>query len=141
VSVNVDPDWAKPFPQPDNVSREYWAAAARGELLIQECGACGTRQFYPRAICTSCGDTPGWLTTSGRGVVHTFTVIRQFGMPPFRDELPYVVAMVELPEGPMIMGNVSGCPVDEVHIGMPVEVHFTKVNDEIGIPHWRPASD
>jgi uncharacterized protein len=139
VSVSQDPQWAKPLPQPDNVSREYWAAAARGELLIQECPTCGARQFYPRALCASCGGDPEWLTGSGQGVVHTFTVIRQYGMPPFVDELPYVVAMVELAEGPMIMGNIKGCAVDDVHIGMAVEAHFTKVDDDIGIPNWRPV--
>ena len=72
-------------------------------------------------------------------MVHTFTVIRQYGMPPFVDELPYVVAMVELEEGPMIMGNVTGGSVDDVHIGMAVEAHFTKVDDDIGIPYWKPV--
>jgi uncharacterized OB-fold protein len=139
VTLNPDSQWLKPLPQPDNVSRRYWAAAARGELLIQECPDCGERQFYPRALCASCGGEPEWLTASGRGVVHTFTVIRQYGMPPFVDELPYVVAMVELEEGPMIMGNVTGGSVDDVHIGMAVEAHFTKVDDDIGIPYWKPV--
>jgi uncharacterized OB-fold protein len=133
-------EWKKPQPQPDRVSAEYWAACARGELMVQQCTDCGTRQFYPRALCTACGGEPAWLTTSGRGTVHTFTVIRQYGMPPFRDELPYVVAMVELPEGPLIMGNVTDCEVDDVHVGLPVEVHFKKIDDEVGIPFWRPAA-
>ena len=143
MSVTENPQWAKPLPRPDNVSRDYWAAAARGELVIQECVSCGERQFYPRAFCTSCGGETRWITASGQGIVHTFTVIRQYGMPPFKDELPYVVAMVKIAEGPMIMGNVTGCPVDDVHIGMPVEVQFTKIDDEIGIPNWvssRPRS-
>lgn len=139
MSVSENPQWAKPLPRPDNVSRHYWAAAAQGTLLIQQCPSCGHRQFYPRALCTSCGGDPDWLTTSGQGVVHTFTVIRQYGMPPFVDELPYVVAMVELAEGPLIMGNVTDCNVDDVHVGMAVEAHFTKVNDDVGIPSWRPV--
>jgi uncharacterized protein len=134
-------DWTKPLPAPDNVSAHYWAAAARGELHVQECPDCGARQFYGRALCTSCGGTPVWITTAGRGVVHTFTIIRQFGVPPFRDELPYVVAMVELDEGPKLMGNVTDCAVDDVYIGMPVEVHFRKIDDEIGIPYWRPVPE
>ena len=140
TSVDTDPNWKKPLPRPDNVSREYWAAAARGELMVQQCSACGARQFYPRAWCTRCGGDLRWITASGRGTVHTFTVVRQYGMPPFVDELPYVVAMVELAEGPMMMGNVTGCPVDDVHIGMPVEVHFTKVDDDIAIANWRPPA-
>jgi uncharacterized protein len=136
--TNVE-GWAKPIPQPDNVNRDYWAACARGELMVQECPDCGSRQFYPRALCTACGGEPRWLTTAGRGTIHTFTVIRQYGMPPFRDELPYVVAMVELEEGPLIMGNVTDCAVDDVRVGMPVEVHFSKIDDEVGIPFWRPT--
>ena len=73
--------------------------------------------------------------------MHTFTVIRQNHAKPFKDELPYVVAIVELKEGPMMMGNVTGIDPDDMQIGTPVEAYFTKVDDEIGIPRWRPASD
>lgn len=139
MSIHHDPQWAKPLPQPDNISQEYWAGAAGGQLLIQECPTCGERQFYPRALCVSCGDDPEWLSASGRGVVHTFTVIRQYGMRPFVDELPYVVAMVELVEGPKMMGSITGCSVDDVYIGMAVEAHFIQINDDIGIPIWKPV--
>ncbi len=138
--VDVD-EWVKPLPLPDGVSRRYWSAAAEGKLLLQQCASCGHRQFYPRALCTACGADPEWLEASGRGTVHTFTIVRQMGMKPFRDELPYVVAMVELDEGPLIMGNVTDCAPDDVHIGMPVEVHFARVDDSIGIPYWRPSRD
>ena len=105
MSITENPEWGKPLPRPDNVSREYWAAAAGGTLLIQQCPACGNRQFYPRALCTSCGGDRSGSRRSDGGVVHTFTVIRQYGMRPFVDELPYVVAMVELAEGPVDHGE------------------------------------
>jgi uncharacterized OB-fold protein len=132
--------WTRPLPRPDAVSQPFWEAASRGELVIQECPSCGHRQFYPRALCTACGATPGWLVCSGRGVVHTFTVIRQNHARPFRDELPYVVAIVELDEGVRMMGNVTGCPVEDVHIGLPVEVYFEPAAERIGVPFWRPAA-
>ena len=132
-------EWTKPLPTPDEVNREYWAAGTDGRLLIQACPHCGHRQFYPRALCTSCGGDPEWLECTGRGTVHTFTVIRQMGMRPFRNELPYVVAMIELDEGPLIMGNVTDCDPESVRIGLPVEVHFVKAADDVGIPLWRPA--
>jgi uncharacterized OB-fold protein len=53
--VVTDTEWTRPIPRPDAVSAPYWEAAARGELLIQECKQCGHRQFYPRAVCTDCG--------------------------------------------------------------------------------------
>lgn len=129
----------RPVPLPDNISRAYWEAAGRGELLYQECPDCGQRQLYPRALCTSCAGTPEWRTSSGRGTVHTFTVIRQNWADPFREMLPYVVAMVELDEGPRLMSNVTDCPPGDVHVGMPVEAWFQPVEDGIALPMFRPA--
>jgi hypothetical protein len=134
-------EWVKPLPQPDGVSTEYWQAAAEGRLLVQQCPACANRQFYPRALCTACGADPEWLECTGHGTVHTFTVVRQYGARPFRDELPYAIAMVELEEGPMMLGAVTDCDPDDVHIGMPVEVHHVKAADDVGIPYWRPRAD
>ena len=130
----------RPRPRPDNVSTPYWEACARGELLIQRCPACGARQFYPRALCTTCGESPEWEQVAGRGRVHTFTVIRQNYAPPFRELLPYVVAMIELDEGPLVMSNLSGCDVDAVEIDMPVEVWFEPDGDGGAIPYWRPVA-
>lgn len=130
----------RPVPLPDNVSRPYWEAAGRGELLYQECPRCGQRQLYPRALCTSCAATPEWRTASGRGTVHTFTVIRQNWAEPFREMLPYVVAMVELAEGPRLMSNVTDCAPEDVHVGMPVEAWFLPVEDGISLPMFRPAA-
>ncbi len=129
----------RPLPRPDPVSKTFWEGCRDGRLLIQQCPACGHRQFYPRALCTSCGQTPEWREATGRGTVHTFTVIRQNYARPFRDLLPYVVAMIELEEGPLMMGNVTDCDVDGVRIGMPVEVWFDGADDDTAIPYWRPV--
>jgi hypothetical protein len=131
--------WERPLPRPDNVSKPFWEAASRGELLIQRCPS-GHRQFYPRAVCRVCGDDPVWEQASGRGTVHTYTVIRQNHARPFRDELPYVVAMVDLVEGVRMMGNITGCAPDEVYIGMPVEVRMVQAEPDVGVPFWRPAA-
>jgi uncharacterized OB-fold protein len=132
-------EWTRPTPAKDNISAPYWEAAARGELVIQRCRDCGHRQFYARALCTECGGEPEWETASGRGTVHTFTVIRQNHAKPFRDELPYIVAMIELEEGPRMMGNVTGCAVEDVHVGLPVEVYMVEAEDDLAVPFWRPA--
>jgi uncharacterized OB-fold protein len=133
-------EWAKPLPLLDNVNEEYWQAARAGRLLIQECTECGHRQWYPRAMCTQCAAEVEWLETTGRGTVHTFTVIRQQGLPPFRDELPYVIVMVELDEGPMVFGSMPDTDPDAVAIGTPVEVYFAAAADDTGIPYWRPVT-
>ncbi|HXA30915.1 MAG TPA: Zn-ribbon domain-containing OB-fold protein [Acidimicrobiales bacterium] len=133
--------WTKPTPAPDPVSAPFWEAAAQGRLLLQRCPSCGSRQFYPRAICTTCGADPQWEEASGRGTVYTFTVIRQQGAEPFKGEVPYVVAMIALDEGPMMMGNVTGCPPDDVSIGLVVQAYSVEVEPGVGVVYWEPAQD
>jgi uncharacterized OB-fold protein len=137
----TDVAWERPLPEPDPISSVYWAAAAEGRLLIQRCTTCGRHQHYPRALCARCAGEPEWLTASGIGTVYTFTVVRQYGMPPFKAMVPYVVAMIELPEGPRIMGNVTDCDPDSVSIGMPVEMYALVADAEVGVPMWRPLAE
>jgi len=140
VEVEHAEHWQRPLPAPDAAAAPFWQAAARGELIFQQCRRCGHRQHYPRALCTACGGDPAWQTASGRGRIHTFTVIRQYGGKPFRDELPYVVAIVELDEGVRMMGNVTGCDVAQVQIGMAVEAYAIVAAEGVGVPFWRPAA-
>jgi uncharacterized OB-fold protein len=130
-------EWQRPKPGPDAFERPFFEAAARGELLYQRCPKCGHGQFYPRAVCTACGADPEWAQASGRGTVHTYTIVRQNGMPPFKDELPYVVAMVELPEGVRMMGNVTDC-ADEVGVGTALEAYAVEFEPGLALPFWRP---
>ena len=139
LEVRSTGDWSRPLPALDNVSTTYWAAAAEGRLLIQHCAQCGAYQFYPRAMCTVCGTDTEWEEASGKGTVYTFTVIRQNGSEPFRSELPYVVAMIALAEGPRMMGNVTGCPVEEVTVGMAVRAYIASAEPGTGVPFWEPA--
>jgi len=132
--------WARAALAPGALDRVFFEAAARGELLYQRCPACGHRQFYPRLLCTACGGDAGWATASGRGVVHTFTIVRQNAQPPFQAALPYAVAMIELDEGVRMMGNVTGCPVEHVRIGMRVEAYAVECGDRLAVPFWRPAA-
>lgn len=131
--------WERIGLAPGALDRVFFEAAAQGALRIQRCPACGHRQFYPRQLCTACGGTPEWETASGRGVVHTFTIVRQNAAPPFKDLLPYAVAMVELDEGVRMMGNVTGCPVEQVKIGLRVEAYAVECGDGLAVPFWRPA--
>ena len=139
-----DPDAAhaagRPLPEPDNTSAPFWAGAARGELLIQRCTACGHAQFYPRPLCIECAGETEWEQASGEGTVHTFTVIRKNLAPPFDGLGAYVVAMIELPEGPRMMSNVTHVDPSEVRVGMPVSCYAVKLDDEMGLPFWRPAN-
>lgn len=127
--------WSRPLPAPDKASADYWAATAKGELIVQQCTSCGHRQFYPRLLCTECAGEPEWIRCSGRGVVHTYTVIRDNKT--MLGE-PYVVAMIELAEGVRMMSNVTDIHPDDVRIGMPVQVHFAETDADLKIPLFRP---
>ncbi|MHB1585461.1 MAG: Zn-ribbon domain-containing OB-fold protein [Acidimicrobiales bacterium] len=128
------------LPNPDHVSGHYWQSAADGRLVLQRCRSCGAYQFYPRSLCTSCAGETEWVEASGRGTLHTYTVIRQNKSPAFAALSPYVVGIVELDEGVRMMTNVVECEPDEVRIGMPLEVVLLKAADDVGLPFWRPAA-
>jgi len=136
------PDYSGPLPVPTPETRPFWDAARRHELCLQRCHTCGRHVFFPRAACPHCfGSDLEWRRVSGRGTVHTFTVVhrgqRQFPLP-----TPYVIAIVELDEGPRLMTNLVGIAADaaKIRIGMPVEVVFEDVSPEIALPRFRPAA-
>ena len=118
--------------------RTYWEGAARGVLLLPHCAVCAETFWPPRARCPVCAATVAWREASGRGVVHTFTVVRQASQPAFEAQVPYVVAMIELAEGPRLMSRIVGCGVDAVHIGMPVRVMFADAGDGLVVPMFAP---
>ncbi len=133
--------YRKPLPRIDEEARGYWEALARHELYFQRCRDCGTKRFYPRALCPVClSSATEWVRASGRGVVYSFTVTYQNQAPGFREELPYVLAIVELDEGVRMMTNVVGCAPDAVRVGMPVQVVFEDVTAEITLAKFRPVS-
>ncbi len=125
----------KALPQPTPVSAPYWQAAREGRLVVQRCDACGHLQLYPRSLCTRCsGERLGWQDASGRGRVKSFTVIRRAVSAAYEPDVPYVVALIALDEGPTLMSNVVGCPPEAVRIGAPVRVRFDAWTPEVTIP-------
>jgi hypothetical protein len=132
--------YRKPLPRVDEESRGYWEGLARHELWVQRCRDCAAVRYPPRALCPTClSAATDWVRASGRGTVYSFTVTHQNHAPGFRDEVPYVLAFVELEEGPRLMTNIVGCAPDAVRIGMPVVVVFDDVTPEITLVKFRPA--
>lgn len=135
-----------PAPAIDWETRAYWEGAGRGELVLQRCRSCKTVQHRPRGICATClSDEIEHFVASGRGEVYTYSVVRQNQMPAFRDAVPYVVAYVQLEEGPQLLTNIVNCDPDAVFIGMPVQVDFVKTDSRetaggLGVPRFVPAS-
>jgi uncharacterized OB-fold protein len=133
-----------PKPYASWETRGYWEGCGRGEIVLQRCRACSVIQHKPRAVCAAClsGELEHFAA-SGRGSVHTFTVTLQNQVPPFRDACPYVLAYVDLEEGPRLMTNIVGCDPADVRIGMDVVVDFATQEREDGevfaVPRFRPA--
>ena len=134
-------DYKKPLPRIDEESRGYWEALARHELYFQQCIDCGTKRFPPRAVCPKClSSATAWVRASGRATVYSFTVTHQNQAPGFRESLPYVLAVVQLDEGPRMMTNIVGCAPDQVRIGMTVEIEYEDVAPEITLAKFRPVA-
>jgi len=130
-----------PTPVPDQDSEPYWAGTRQEELLLQRCEDCGNVQHYPRLFCTQCrGQRLTWTAACGRGVIYTRTVVRRAPTQALRSEAPYVIAIVELAEGPRIMANVVDAPVDDITIGSAVVVGF-RDQDGTMVPVFRLAAN
>jgi uncharacterized OB-fold protein len=133
--------YAKPLPEPTEISRPFWEAARGHRLLIQRSTKTGKYVFYPRAVSPfGTDDELEWVEVPGRGTVYSFTVARRPTAPQWAGDEPYVIAIVELDEGVHMTANILECEPDAVRIGMPVEVTFQDVSDEISLPQFRPAA-
>ncbi|MDY6907448.1 MAG: Zn-ribbon domain-containing OB-fold protein [Chloroflexota bacterium] len=133
-------DYTKPLPMVTPDTREFWEGCKRHELVIQRCRDCGALRHYPRPMCPACGSWDAeWVRVSGRGKVYTWTVAVQPFHPGFLDEMPYASVTVELDEGVRMVSNVVDVPPEELYIGMPVEVVFEDVTEEITLPKFKRA--
>jgi uncharacterized protein len=133
------PVYSKQLPEITPSEKPFWEAAKLHVLTAYKCANCGT--FYSRVIhCVAC-DNPKmtWAKVSGKGEVFTFAVYHQLYHPGWKDEIPYNVSWIKLDEGPLLMSNVIGCNNEDLHIGMPVEVVFEDINEEITLPKFRPV--
>lgn len=127
----------RPLPVPTALTQPYWDAARQGELRLQHCQACGHWQFYPRPFCLSCeSDHLQWQRTSGLGTVYTFTVNHRAPNPFMKARLPYVVAIVQLDEGPRLMANVLNAQPGQMAIGKRVQVCFEQASEDITLPQF-----
>jgi uncharacterized OB-fold protein len=128
----------RPAPVPDVEWSPYWQATLEGHVVVQRCPN-GHHQLYARAHCLMCRSPVEWVEASGRGTVYSFTIIRQNPSRSFRHLLPFVVALVDLDEGPRLMTNIVGCEPTEVTIGAKVTVRFEPVSDAAALPLFELA--
>ena len=132
------PEISKPIPAITPDMRDFFEGARAGRLMVQKCDSCGTLRFPAHELCSKCNSTDSrWVPVCGRGEVFSFNIMHQLYHPGFAKEVPYAVVMVELEEGCKFVSNLLGIKPHEIKCGMPVEVTFEKLNDEVSMPKFR----
>ena len=130
----------KPVPRPAPESAPYWEAAKQHKFELPRCNVCREYWFPPSQSCPHCLAADfAFIPASGRGKVFSFVTFHRVYHPAFEGEVPYVVALVELEEGPRLLTNIVGVPVDKVACEMPVTVVFEDVADGVSVPKFTAA--
>jgi uncharacterized OB-fold protein len=141
------------LPAITSLTRPFWGAAAEGRLLLPRCNACGQHFFRPEVACTHCFATDWqWVEASGRGTLYSHSVVHRAPAPGFA--VPFVLAVVELEEGPVMFSNLVGCDVGGIgdlgavedggavgtlRIGMALKARFEQVAAGIWLPRFEAA--
>jgi uncharacterized OB-fold protein len=128
-------------PAPSPLTQFFWDGVAEHKLMILKCDNCGKFVHWPRPVCRFCLGTELTPTeVSGRGTIATFTIPMQPYDPFWIEQMPYVLAVVELEEQAhlQLVTNIVDIDADDVRIGMPVEVTYREVAPELTLPQFRP---
>ena len=133
----------RPLPAPITPeARPYWDGLKQGKLMVPRCNACGRPFLYPRVACPHCHARDiGWIEASGRGRLHSFAIAHQSINRAMKVPPPYVLAMVELEEGPRMLTNLVNVAPDpaQLRCDMPVRVVFAAQTADVTLPLWEPA--
>ena len=141
------------LPEADAATAGYWEAAQRHQLVAQRCNACSAWMHPPNVPlqfghftdgpCLECGaEDWDWAEVSGHGTLYSYVIVAQAVLPQWREAAPYNVAIVALEEdeGVQMVSNVVDVDDDQLKVGMPLEVIFDDVTDEVTLPRWRPRA-
>jgi uncharacterized OB-fold protein len=125
-----------PVPPITPETAAFWDATENGQLRLMTCTDCGRVYHYPRSQCPECASTnTEWTAAAGSGTVYSYTVTRQ-ASGEYADATPYVLAYVELEEGPRILTNLVDCDIDQVHIDSQVTVVFDDTGSGPALPRF-----
>ena len=117
----------------------YWEGTRINELRYQTCTACGAVVFHPRYVCPYCLSSElKWQKSNGKGKVYTFSTVCRAPYKSLQSKTPYTVGIIELDEGFYMFSEIVDCDPSQIEIGLPVEVVFHKVNEEVTLPKFRP---
>ncbi len=133
-------EYLKPLPRPSAESKPYWDAAREHRLVVQKCNTCGEFWFPPSQRCAHClSDDHAWTAVKGTGKVFSFVTYQRLYHKGWDGEVPYVVAVIELDEGPRMLSAVVGIPPEKVACDMAVKVVFDDVTPDATLPKFTPV--
>ena len=136
--ANLHPDY--PLPDVDDpVMRPFWEGACTGKLMLQREVGTGAVHWPPKPMYWKGGGRLEWFQASGRGTVYSWVVGHEPFLPAFRHLLPLVMVLVEVEEGPRLVGYMVGTKPERMAFGMPVRVVFERLTDRVTLPVWEPA--
>jgi uncharacterized OB-fold protein len=126
------------LPSTEGLDGEFYRFLAHGELRLQRCGSCGRWRHPPRHRCAHCRSSETtWEAASGHGRVYSWTVTHRAVDPAFTP--PYAILVVELEEGPRLVGNLRGLEPSALALDLPVVVEIENISDTVGLLWFRPA--
>jgi uncharacterized OB-fold protein len=133
-------EYKKPLPAISSLSAPYWDGLKQRAVKLQRCDGCHKLWYPPGPFCPNCWSRNfTWEKLTGRGKVNSWVVFHQAYFSSVKDEIPYNVAEVELDEGPRLLTNLVGIDNADIKIGMPVEVIFDDVTDDVTLAKFRPV--
>ena len=136
----ADSSYGKPLPRMEGLTKEFYDFCRQGELRFQRCTQCGSLRHVPREICAECSSFDWeWVRSSGRGSIPTWTVVERALHPAFGKSTPYAPVVIEMEEGVRLLTQMLDVAPGELKVGMPVQVEFKALTDEVTLPYFRKA--
>lgn len=134
-------DNQKPIPVKTQDNSPYWDGADRHELILQKCNSCQEYSHPPGPSCAKCGGTElSWESQGSEisGKVYSYIISYRPFLPGFQDDLPLIIAIVEIDKLPNVrlIGNVLQCSTDDIQIGLPVKMIWKELTEERSLPQW-----
>lgn len=130
----------RPLPRATAETKPFWDGCAQGVVRYQSCTRCDTVQFIPRARCVACQSCElAWRDSAGYGHVLSYTTVHRAPTPAFREDAPYVIALIDMEEGFRLMTNVAGASAAPLAIGARVRIGFRNV-EGMALPHAEVCS-
>ena len=127
-------------PITDKDDAPYWQSLREHNIKLQKCGNCNSFRFPPFSTCYNCGTEGGeWTPISGKGKVYTWTVVHHPLDPRLKAEVPFIIAIIELEEGPRITGRLVNCDSDQKLFEMPVKARYDDLDKELTLINFEPA--